>query len=145
MARELESMPTVSGDLSLGKALDDLGVSSFLVKTIPGRMLFDRTRLRVRCGQKFTIFFKNNDLMPHNLLIVEPGETREMGSAADLMAASPYGLAKGCIPDSGRAKNPSSCCNRGRAASWLSPCLLMSKGNIPLSASFPVPGAASAE
>ncbi len=102
LARELESMPGVSGGLALGKALDDLGVSSFLVKTIPGRMLFDRTRLRVRAGQKFTIFFKNNDLMPHNLLIIEPGAIQEVGSAADLMAASPDGLAKGYIPDSGK-------------------------------------------
>ncbi len=102
IARELEPMLEVSGGVSLGKALDDLGVSSFLIKTIPGRMLFDRARLSVRPGDKLTIRFENNDLMPHNLLIVEPGTIQEVGSAADLMAASPDGLARGYIPDSGR-------------------------------------------
>ncbi|MCP4847353.1 MAG: hypothetical protein GY899_05325 [Verrucomicrobiaceae bacterium] len=102
LARELESMPALSGRVPLGKSLDALGVSSFLVKTIPGRMLFDRARLRVRAGQKLTIVFKNNDLMPHNLLIVEPGAIQEVGSAADRMAASPDGMARGYIPDSSK-------------------------------------------
>ena len=102
LARELESMPGVSGGAPLGKALDELGVRSFLIKTIPGRLLFDRTRLKVRAGQKLTIVFENNDLMPHNLLIVEPGSIQEVGSAADRMAASPDGMAKGYIPDSGK-------------------------------------------
>jgi glucose/arabinose dehydrogenase/plastocyanin len=102
LARELESMPGVSGGLSLSKALDGLGVKSFLIKTIPGRMLFDCTRLTARPGEQITILFENNDLMPHNLLIIEPGAIQEVGSAADLMAASPDGLAKGYIPDSGK-------------------------------------------
>ena len=102
LARELELMPALSGRGALGKALDALGVSSFLVKTIPGRMLFARARLRVRCGQKLTIVFRNNDLMPHNLLIVEPGAIQEVGNTADRMAASPDGMAKGYIPDSSK-------------------------------------------
>ena len=49
-----------------------------------------------------TIVFKNNDLMPHNLLIVEPGAIQEVGNTADRMAASPDGMAKGYIPDSSK-------------------------------------------
>ncbi|MFP6872698.1 MAG: PVC-type heme-binding CxxCH protein [Verrucomicrobiales bacterium] len=102
LARELELIIEVSRGEALAETLDGLGVSTFLIKTVPGRMLFDRTRLVVRPGRNISILFENNDLMPHNLLIIEPGAVQEVGAAADLMAARTDGLKRGYVPDSGR-------------------------------------------
>lgn len=81
-------------------ALDELDVTSFLVKTIPGTLRYDRNRITVAAGREISLVFDNNDLMPHNLVLVAPGAEEEVGESADLMAAQADGLARGYVPDS---------------------------------------------
>lgn len=102
LGRELaELLPQPRGAM-LSKSLDALGVSTFLVKTIPGRILYDRVRVVVPAGREVNVVFENNDLMPHNLVVVEPGAVEEIGTAADLMAGRPDALAKGYLPSSAK-------------------------------------------
>jgi azurin len=63
----------------------DLGVSVFVVKTVREQMRYDVQRLVVLAGKPFEIVFENDDMMPHNLVVVAPGSREEIGTAADKM------------------------------------------------------------
>ncbi len=86
--------------VSLRKELGSMGVSVFLIKTIPHQMLYDRTKIEVQAGKPVLVIFENHDSMTHNLLITTPGAHQEVGTAAEAMAAQPGALAKGYVPDS---------------------------------------------
>jgi azurin len=66
-------------------ALLDLGVTVFAVKTVREQMRYDVTRLVVVAGKPFEIIFENDDMMPHNLVVVQPGAREEVGTVADKM------------------------------------------------------------
>jgi putative heme-binding domain-containing protein len=71
------------------------------VRTLVEQMAYDQTVLVVQAGQAIQIVFENDDIMPHNLVIVESPEAREIvGIAADRMQNEPDALARGYLPDS---------------------------------------------
>lgn len=88
--------------LSLRKALRSMTVSVFLIKTIRHQMLYDRTKIVVEAGKRVSIILENDDIMPHNLVIVRPGSHEEIGTAAEVMAAMPDARAKGYVPKSNK-------------------------------------------
>ena len=88
--------------LSLRKALRSMTVSVFLIKTIHHQMLYDRTKIVVEAGKRVSIILENDDIMPHNLVIVRPGAHEEIGTAAEAMAAMPDARAKGYVPKSNK-------------------------------------------
>jgi azurin len=63
----------------------DLGVSVFAVKTVREQMRYDVNRLVVIAGKPFEIIFENDDMMPHNLVVVQPGAREEIGVVTDKM------------------------------------------------------------
>ena len=100
LGRDLAGMLPGSGGADFDKALDGLGATTFLIKTVPGQLRYDHRRLVVSSGAAVHLIFENNDLMPHNLVVVEPGAIEEIGAAADLMAADVKAREKGYIPAS---------------------------------------------
>ncbi|MCC6418225.1 MAG: HEAT repeat domain-containing protein [Gemmataceae bacterium] len=78
--------------------LGDLGVNVVLVRAVPHKMAYDRTRIYVEAGKPVVLVFDNTDIMPHNLLITVPGALAEVGMAADLMATNPKAFALHFIP-----------------------------------------------
>ena len=72
------------------------------VSTVPERMLFTLTEFQVKPGQPVKLIFTNPDVTPHNLVVVEPGASAEVGLAANEMARSPDGLKKQFIPSSSK-------------------------------------------
>ncbi len=66
---------------------------------IVGQMKYDKTRITVKAGKAVVIVFHNNDVMLHNILILEPGSLDQVGMAADKMVADPDAMEKGFIPD----------------------------------------------
>jgi hypothetical protein len=66
--------------------------------TIQNLMKYDQAELRARPGQALRIVFSNNDHMPHNLLILQPGSLEAVGAAADKMALDPQAMIGGFIP-----------------------------------------------
>jgi azurin/glucose/arabinose dehydrogenase len=54
---------------------------SLLVGTVPG-LKYDKTYLAVKAGSKLRLTFRNNDDMPHNLVIVKPGSADRVAQQA---------------------------------------------------------------
>ena len=80
-------------------ALGELGVNIVLVRPVPHKMAFDRTKIFVEAGKPVEIVLENADIMPHNLLITAPGAMVEVGEMAEQMATQPDAFAKHFVPD----------------------------------------------
>ena len=68
------------------------------IKTVPDQMKYDVTSFTVQAGSTIEIVLENTDAMQHNMLILEPGSLEKVGAAADKMAQSANGPARGYIP-----------------------------------------------
>ncbi|MEZ0387813.1 MAG: PVC-type heme-binding CxxCH protein [Verrucomicrobium sp.] len=79
-------MASLAGNTAIRKELRSLGVSVFVVKTVHEQMRYDTQRIVVEKGKPFEIVFENSDVMPHNLVIVEPEKHLEIGMAAMTMS-----------------------------------------------------------
>jgi glucose/arabinose dehydrogenase/azurin len=66
-----------------------LGVRTFSIKAVREQMRYDTTRIVVEGGKPFEIIFENVDMMPHNLVIVQPGARGEIGKQAEAMSPRP--------------------------------------------------------
>ena len=66
----------------LRATLAGLRVGSFVVRTVVEEMRYDTTRLVVQVGKSFEIIFENPDVMPHNLVVVQPGARQKVGLSA---------------------------------------------------------------
>lgn len=86
--------------LTIRKELGQLGVRVLRLGTIPDQMLFDKERLAVQAGKPFEIVFENNDLMPHNFVLLKPGALEEVGTLAENTATEPGALARHFVPRS---------------------------------------------
>lgn len=71
------------------KALRDLGVSVFVIKTVREQMRYDTPQLVVEAGKPFEVIFENNDVMPHNLVFCRPNTHTEIGTMAQSMPMTP--------------------------------------------------------
>ena len=90
---EKEAKAKKSGILS-----DTPDLTTIRVGTIPERLMYDVTELTVTSGKKVKLTFANTDVMPHNLLIVNPGKADEIANMAMVMGAK--GFENGFIPES---------------------------------------------
>src|SRR5262249_14940778 len=70
----------------LRKELGDLGIRVIRLATVPDQMLYDKDRIVVRAGKPVEIILENNDLMPHNFVITQPGALEEIGTLAETTA-----------------------------------------------------------
>ncbi len=66
-------------------ALLDLSVSVFVIKTVREQMRYDVGKIVVEAGKPFEIIFENDDMMPHNLAVVEPNTREALGAVTDKM------------------------------------------------------------
>jgi putative heme-binding domain-containing protein len=85
---------------AIRKALRSLGVQVVLIRTVPHEMLFDRRYFAVEAGKAVQIVFANNDIMPHNVVVVARGAMEEVGMAAELMQPTTDPKTKQFVPDS---------------------------------------------
>jgi putative heme-binding domain-containing protein len=81
------------------KTLRELGVLVIRIRPVPHKMLYDRGQIFVEAGKPVEIVFDNIDIMPHNLVITQPGQLAKVGIAAEEMAQNPDAFAKQFIPD----------------------------------------------
>ena len=82
------------------KSLRGLGVSVFVIRTIPEQMLYDKTLIVVEAGKPVSIVLINEDTMPHNAVVVRPGTLEEIGAAAEKMPPEADARGRLYIPDS---------------------------------------------
>jgi putative heme-binding domain-containing protein len=83
-----------------GKALRAVGVSVFVIRTIHEQMLYDKSLLVVEAGKPVEIILVNEDVMPHNLVVVAPGASEEIGRAAEKMQPEPDAQGRIHVPAS---------------------------------------------
>ena len=70
--------------------------------TVPDQMRYDLERIVVQAGKPFEIVFENTDLMPHNLVFLQPGALEEIGLLAEAQATQPGAQQRHYVPASGK-------------------------------------------
>ena len=70
----------------LERQLVGLEVAEVKITALREQMAFDQDVLVLQAGQPVEITFKNDDQMPHNLVVVRPGSMEKVGVAADQLA-----------------------------------------------------------
>lgn len=82
------------------KELLDLGVRVIRIGTLLERMSYDKDVIVVQAGKPVEFIFENTDMMPHNLVISQPGTLEMIGEAAEASATSPDAAARHFVPQS---------------------------------------------
>lgn len=100
LATDLVTLLPADKAKDAGKALRAVGVSVFVLRTIHEQMLYDKSLLVVEAGKPVEIILINEDVMPHNLVIVTPGATEEVGKAAEKMTPEPDAQGRIHVPAS---------------------------------------------
>jgi putative heme-binding domain-containing protein len=100
LADSLAALLPLAEAKQVRKELGELGVRVIRLATVPDQMLFDKERMVVRAGKPFEVLFENNDLMPHNFVIVRPGALEEVGTLAEAQATQPGADQRGYVPNS---------------------------------------------
>ena len=98
VGNEMASLLPAADSARIRKQLLDLSVRVFVVKTVREQMRYDTTRLVVEAGKPFEIIFENTDMMPHNLVLVQPGKREEVGTQAEKMQPVPDRQGKVFVP-----------------------------------------------
>ncbi len=83
----------------LRRALRSLGPVAIVIRPIRDEMLYDQDEIRVEAGRAVELTFENTDIMPHNLLVTAPGKLSVVGLAAEALARTSEGYARGFVPD----------------------------------------------
>ena len=92
----IEEKPTEkkkSGILS-----DTKDLTTIRIATIVEKMKYDTPELTVKAGKKIKLTFANPDLMPHNIVLVNPGKLEAIATAAIALGAEGFNV--GFIPKS---------------------------------------------
>ena len=74
------------------------GARELLVEVLGG-LQFKQSELRASAGEALTLKLLNKDVMPHNLVLVAPGATKEVGLTAFKMLNDPKASEKHYVPD----------------------------------------------
>ena len=83
--QELAALLAPADATRVRKELRSLGVSVFVIKTVREQMRYDTPRLVVEAGKPFEVIVENVDLMPHNIVFVEPGSRQAIAEAVQTM------------------------------------------------------------
>ncbi|HEY1186481.1 MAG TPA: PVC-type heme-binding CxxCH protein, partial [Gemmata sp.] len=81
------------------RELADIGVRVLRVGTLFDQMSFDKERIVVAAGKPVEFAFENTDIMPHNFVIVTPGNLEKIGNAAEAFATEPGAAAAQYVPN----------------------------------------------
>ena len=85
VANELAALLPPADAVTARKALKELRVNVFVIKTLLEQMRYDTPRLVVEAGKPFEIILENADAMGHNFVIVKPGTREKVGTASATM------------------------------------------------------------
>jgi azurin len=75
------TLPSPEGE-ALRKKLLGLRINVYVVRAVVEGMRYDTPRIVAPAGKSFEIIFENPDVMPHNMVVVEPGARQRVGTAA---------------------------------------------------------------
>jgi azurin len=77
---------------------DTKDLTTIRIATIVEKMKYDTPELTVKAGKKIKLTFANPDLMPHNIVLVNPGKLETIATAAIALGAEGFNV--GFIPKS---------------------------------------------
>jgi putative heme-binding domain-containing protein len=100
MADSLASLLPLAEAKVVRKELGALAVRVVRIGTVPDQMRFDKERIVVKAGTPVEILFDNTDLMPHNLVVTQPGALEEIGMLAEETATQPGAMERQYVPNS---------------------------------------------
>ncbi len=93
-------------DLDTGKKtrkeLGELGVRVIRIGTLLERMSYDKEVVVVQAGKPVAFILQNNDMMPHNFVITNPGAMEPIGLLAEKEANNPSFANQNFVPKSNR-------------------------------------------
>lgn len=84
-AKEMAALQPGDAGKAVLAELKTISVDVFIVHTVHEQLRFDTTKIDVQAGKQFEVIFENDDVMPHNFVIVPPGKHLEIGTAAMTM------------------------------------------------------------
>jgi putative heme-binding domain-containing protein len=100
LADSLASQLPLAEAREVRKELGELGVRVIHLATVTDQMRYDKERLAVKAGKPVEIVFENNDLMPHNFVVTQPGAMEEVGNLAESTATLSGAAERHYVPDS---------------------------------------------
>jgi putative heme-binding domain-containing protein len=115
-ATDLASLLPADKASATSKKLRAIGVSVFIIRTVLEQMLYDKTLLVVEANKPMEIILRNEDSMPHNLVITAPGAVEEIGAAAEKMSLEPDGQGRLYVPASPKALHATKMVDPGQEA-----------------------------
>ncbi len=106
------------------------------IRTIEEEMRYDTPYFAVEAGRPVQVVLKNDDLMPHNLVITEAGALQEVAEAGAVLGPSPGFEGKPYVPKSEKVKYATGMVQVGQLErlTFTAP---NSRANIPTSAPSP--------
>ncbi len=99
-ATDLATLLPAEKAREIGRTLRSIGVSVFVIRTVPEQMLYDKTLIVVEAGKPVEIILINDDAMPHNLVVVMPATVEEIGTAAEKLPPEPDAQGRLYVPES---------------------------------------------
>jgi len=136
LATDLTTLLPPEKATAFGKVLRGLGVSVFVLRTIPEQMLYDKSLIVAEVGKPVQIVLINDDAMPHNLVITAPGALEEIGNAAEKMPPTPDAQGRLYVPDSDKILHATKLVDSGQQAK-LSFTAPEASGDYPFVCTFP--------
>ncbi len=83
---------------AMRQRMQDIAVRVVRIKTIAEEMRYDLKHFVVAAGKPIQLILQNEDLMPHNLVIVQPGTLKEVALRAATMAPDTMTDGKQYVP-----------------------------------------------
>ncbi|WP_020469056.1 PVC-type heme-binding CxxCH protein [Zavarzinella formosa] len=102
LADSLASLLPVSEARAVRKELGELGVQVIRVGTLTDQMLYDKDRMVIQAVKPVEFVFENTDIMPHNLVFIQPGSLEEIGNLAEAQGTQPGALERHYVPGSNK-------------------------------------------
>ena len=121
---------------AFGRKLRAIGVSVFVLRTIPEQMLYDKSLIVVEAAKPAEIILINDDAMPHNLVVTAPGALEEIGNAAEKMPPVADAQGRLYVPDSPNILHATKLVESGQQAK-LSFTAPETPGDYPFVCTFP--------
>ena len=96
--------------------LANLSVRSIVIKTVRELMKYDTPRWVVEAGKPLEIVLTNEDMMPHNLVLVTPGARQEVAIAAQTMKPDEFDAqGRSFVPKSDKILGATKLVNPGKS------------------------------
>lgn len=99
VGRDLAALLPADEADAVRKALRQISVDVVVIKTVREQLRYDISRIVVAAGKQTEIIFENDDVMPHNLLVVANGQRQPVGMKAMTMPPTPDKQGRLYVPD----------------------------------------------